>query len=294
MLRNLVANRPRPRSVDWSKLDWNNMGIDWASAYAAGLAAQNAAKASSTPVPSATEAASSAAVVTPAAVQTSASSTSDLGDAIESAVASLWNDLVGFANDITSFGTEVTASGSTGDFYSGNYGSPYGHNMMKVSSRSGYDYTNEFINTSGETITVVIWNKVGPDGQLLSGSALAPTKPSLTFALKAGASQIVAFQENSQVGWAQACDAKAASGAFATSWGEANFVKTGSGYDLSAIMNPNGNDYNMALSSTEVTCISDMTQNYWLKEYTPIGNSDGSCYVPSSTVTLTTKMGGYV
>lgn len=55
-----------------------------------------------------------------------------------------------------------------------------------------------------------------------------------------GESQIVAFQEDSQVGWAEATAAKTASGAFDTTWGEANFQAGGSGYDMSAIMNSAG------------------------------------------------------
>lgn len=63
---------------------------------------------------------------------------------------------------------------------------------------------------------------------------------------------------------------------------------------MSAIMNPNGNNYNMTISSVEATCVSDMTQNYWLTATDPVGSSDGSCFISQSTATLTTLMGGTV
>lgn len=232
-------------------------------------------------------AATNVATTTTAATVSTATSTA-------SSTAGLWDDLVGFSNSLTAFGGRSTTSGSAGDDYYGNCGVPYGSNIIKVDSRTGYSYTNEFINTSGESMTVVVWNKIGSDGQVLSGSALAPKSPALTFVLDVGASQIVAFDEDSQVGWAQAVSKFAASGAFATSWGEANFVSTGSGYDLSAIMNADGNDYSMTITSTEASCISDMTQNYWLTATDPVGDSDGSCYIAQDTATLTTKMGGTV
>jgi len=283
------------KDVDWDALDWKDMDVDWAAAYAAGQNTPAAAAApAATPAPAAAPAAAAsvaapaAKAVTPAVKDVSTSN---------SAAGALFEGLVGAANGLTAFGSPSSSSGSTGDFYYGNVGVPYGSNVIKVGSRAGYDFTNEFINTSGESITVVVWNKVGSDGQPLSGSALASKsgEPALTFALAPGASQIVAFQENSQVGWAQATSQLTASGAFATSWGEANFVSTGSGYDLSAILNPAGNNYNMAITSVEApACTSDPTQNYWLTASEPIGGSDGSCYIAQSTASLTTKMGGTI
>lgn len=256
-------------------------------------AAEYAAAAAVTPTSSA-KAATVAATSTSSSAQATSTS-SDLVSSLESDIETIWNKVVGYSNGRTTFGESSITSGSAGDNYYGNCGVPYGSNIIVVPSREGYDFTNEFINTSGETISVFIWNKIGSDGQVLSGSALAPTETALTFSLAAGASKIVAFGEDSQVGWAQACNKKAASGAFATTWGEANFVSTGSGYDMSAIMNPAGNTYNMSISSTEApACTSNMQDNYWLTATEPIGNSDGSCYISQSTATLTTYMGGYV
>ena len=277
------------------------MGIDWTSAYEAGQAEKTAAAAAAA-APVATTAAAAVAVATTAAAAAAQVPASSSGSSAVSDVADLWNGLVGAANSLTSFGQSTPSSGSEVS-YIGNIGYPVeGSNMMKVASTNGQKYTNNFINTSGSKMTVVIWNKAASQGlknplnaEANLGSCIAPVTPALTFALAPGANQIVAFAENTQIGWAQATGSKAASGAFATTWGEANFVSTGSGYDMSAIMNAAGNNYNMAISSAEApACTSDMTQNYWLTASQPIGNSDGSCYIAQSTATLTTKMGGTV
>ncbi|KAL3422179.1 Allergen Asp f 4 [Phlyctema vagabunda] len=281
---NMVYATIDGKLASWVNNFFGETATTASAASAATAPAVNAAKVSATATKSSTT-----------AKATSASDLIDtITDGIDDAVSDLWNDLKGFSNDLTEFGASTVASGALGDFYSGNCGSPYGSNMIKVSSRSGYDFTNEFINTSGETITVVVWNKIGSDGQILSGSALAPKSPALTFALKPGKSQIVAFDDNSQVGWAQATSDLAFSGAFATTWGEGQFRKEGSGVDVSAIMNAKGNNYNMSITTSEISCISDMTQNMWLTDTTPVGDSNGSCYIPGSTATVTTTMGGTV
>lgn len=282
------------KDVDWAALDWSAMGINWSKAYEEGQASKTAAAA-----PAATTAtvATTPAAAAPATT-TSASSdniVSDVASAVESGVVALFEGLAGVSNSRTSFGSSSGSSGVAGDSYVGNYGSPYGSNIIKVDSTAGYDFTATFTNSQSEPITVNIWNKVGPDFQPLSGSALAPKSTTLTFALKAGASQVVAFMENSQVAWAQACSQTATSGAYATTWGEANFLGTGSGYDVSAIMNSAGNNYDMSITSQEApACTSDMTQNYWLTATQPIGGSDGSCFIAQSTATLKVVMGGTV
>ncbi|KAM0160759.1 hypothetical protein ACHAPG_002823 [Botrytis cinerea] len=308
---------------DWTALDWADMGINWSSAYAEGQASKtSAAAAASTDSGSAaaaienlaenkiaayhTTSASVAASTTAAASSvtsfaTSASSSKSTAKASStssssSPLESLWDDLVGFANEFTSFGARTSSTGSEVGA-TGNIGSPEGSNMMKVSSASGYDFTANFINTSGKSMTVVVWNKAatGTDGKIWPnlGSCLATTNPTLNFALAPGEKQIVAFDEDSLVGWAEACSETIASGAFATTWGEASFNPGASGYDMSAIVNVGGNDYNMSISSVEAPqCTSDPTQNYWLTDTQPIGNSDGSCYISQDTATLTVKMGG--
>ncbi|PBP22454.1 allergen Asp f 4 [Diplocarpon rosae] len=282
------------------------MGIDWTKAYEEGKATPTTPPAAdATPaVPAAAYAVNTtpppvetpsyeADPVTPSPVSTSPASGYKTGGSVSSGSSSdLWRGLVGAANDITEFGSIVAAYGATGDFHMGNYGRPYGHNLMKVASTSGYDFTTTFVNTASEPMTINCWNKVGPDILPLSGSALAPKNTTLTMYLKPGASQVVAVQENSQIACSEATDNFAASGAFAESWFEANFVPTGSGYDLSAIMSSGGNNYDMSIACEEVECISDPTQNFWVAEFKPVGGSDGSCYVPPGPMHLTAKFGG--
>jgi hypothetical protein len=200
------------------------MGIDWSSAWAAGQATKTAAAAPVETTTAAAEVASVTATTTAAAAKAATTTAASLITTIESDVATLWNDLVGIANDFTEFGKPTTGSGSDVSAI-GNIGDAQGSNMIKVSSRKGYDFTNEFINTSGESITVVIWNKAysttgnAADAEANLGSCVAPKTPILTFALSKGASQIVAFQANTQIGFCQATSDIAESGAFATTWG---------------------------------------------------------------------------
>merc|ERR1711977_818455 len=164
------------KDVDWESLDWANMDVDWKSAYAAGQATSTAAPvAVATPtVAVAKAAATTAAAKSSAADTVSASSVvSDIADDLSS----LLGGLIGASNPRSSFGTASAEEGQLGDFYRGNCGSPYGSNIIKVSSTSGYDFTNTFVNTGSKTMVINIWNKIGPDGQILSGSALAQRTP---------------------------------------------------------------------------------------------------------------------
>jgi hypothetical protein len=277
------------------------MGINWSAAWAAG---QSTSTPTPTPTPTHTPTPSpevhAQIVSTPAAAAPATSSAANLVSAVEQGVASLFGGLVGLANDLVAFG-ESTATAGSGVGSVGNIGSPQCSNMIKVNSVGSNAFTNNFINTSPEAMTVVLWNKGfdGPNGvEANLGSAVAPETPCLTFALNPGQNQIVAFQADTSYGWAQATSAKTPSGAFATSWGEGTVGNGGSGYDLSTILNPNGNNYIMSITAAEVSCTSDNSQNYWIavdnnpNNPQPVGTSDGSCYVPGNSATLTTKMGG--
>jgi len=272
------------------------MGVDWASAYAAGQASKTASAAPAVATP-AVVAAVKASPTPVAGSSPSAAASSSSGSSSSSTnniVDSLLGGVIGAANKLTSFGSPVSPSGALGDNYRGNYGSPYGSNVIKVDSVGDHAYTNTFKNTQSKSIIVNIWNKVGPDMQVLSGSALAPKDTTLTFTLAPGASQVVAFQENSQIAWAEVCSETTPSGAFKTTWGEANFVKSGSGYDVSAINNAN-NNYAMTITSNEAPqCTSSRTENFWLTDSKPIGTSDGSCFIAQNTATLQTIMGGTI
>lgn len=287
-------------NVDWSALDWDNMGIDWASAYAAGQHTSTSATPVATPLPVVTPAAPAAA---PAETHTNAPAAA--AGAIFSEAKSAFSGLVGMANGLSKFGSATASSGSEVGAI-GNIGDAQGSNMIQVDSTAGQDFTITFINTSGKAITVVIWNKAySPSGKAVDavanlGASMAPTHPALTINLAPGASGIAAFMAGTQGSFAQACDRIAMSGAYATTWGEFNFLHGGSGYDMSAIMNSLGNKYSMTMTSVEAPqCTSDPTQNYWTTDTgfpegtpKPIGNSDGSCFIAQSTAHLTVKMGG--
>jgi hypothetical protein len=291
----VIANRAD--SVDYSQIDYSKLDVDWAAAYAAGQASKTAVAAVA-----ATAAAPAAAVAGAAFAEKAGSKVSSAVAAASSIVKSAGSSLeilggvVGFSNHLTSFGGLSTKSYAVGDHAVNNVGTPYGSNIIKVDSAEGYDFTNTFVNTQKQAITIYVWNKVGADGQDLSGSTDAPKKCALTFSLAPGASQTIAVQENSNIGWAEATTSlRKDSGSFDTSYGEVTFLSKGSGYDLSAIPNTAGNVYDMSITSVEApACTSDMTQNYWLTATQPIGNSDGSCFISQSTAHLTTKMGGNV
>lgn len=285
------------KGVDYEKMDWENMGVDWTSAWAAGQSktvapapAQTPAAASSAPAPAATTPAASG-----GAFKEVATSANSIVDDLED----LWDGLVGCSNSRTSFGKYLVLSGGTdggaglaGDFQNGNIGDPYGSNIMKVNSVEGYDFTNTFVNTQSKSITINIWNKGGSDHKPLSGASMAPKDTTLTFTLKPGAKQIVAFMDRSYVSWAEPCSKTSFEGSYATTWGEGKFQSDGSGFDVSAIKNANGNDYDMSITADETPCVSDKNQNMWLTPDHPVGGSNGSCYVPGSKMHLVTKMGG--
>ncbi|KAG9247806.1 hypothetical protein BJ878DRAFT_135237 [Calycina marina] len=307
------------KDVDWDSLDWDSMGIDWTSAWAAG---QKTAQATATNVPVSTttvavavkptvspmvavEKTSTSSVVVAVSSGVEAASAASSSVAVKSSssdATTAWSSIEGLANKLalTEFGESTESSGSEVS-YIGNIGSPQCSNMLLVDSVGDNTYTNTFENTSDEPMTIMVWNKSYDNGDSVEanlGSSMAPTSPGINITLAVGESQVVAFDENTQIGWAQATTDIAASGAFATTWGEANFVSTGCGYDVSAIMNVNCNTYNMTITSTEATCISSMTENMWIGEDCnpedpiPVGTSDGSCYISAGSCTMYTKMGG--
>jgi len=276
-------------------INWNDLGIDWSSAWAEGQKKTSVAPAPTSTTAAAPAPATTSAAPTGATFKEKPNSSNSIVDDLED----LWNGIVGASNDRTSFGSSrILGGGSSGgaglagDFENGNIGSPYGSNIIKVASTEGYDFTNTFVNTQSKAISINIWNKGGSDLQPLSGASLAPKDTALTFTLAPGAKQVVAFADVSYVAWAQPCSETTFAGSFSTTWGEAKFQSTGSGYDVSAINN-SANDYKMTITSEENPgCTSDKDQNMWLTDSTPVGGSNGSCYVPGSKMHLTTKMGG--
>lgn len=143
-------------------------------------------------------------------------------------------------HSILGFGGITNSSGS-GVQYSGNVGIPYGSNIIEVppAQASQYKYVVRFEGRGkAENWTVVVWNKIGPDGIIGGWYGKACKK----FTLAAGQIRYIAFDENSQGGWAAAPGSLVpvdANGGYASTWGEFDFGSTvnlgWSGFDVSAI-----------------------------------------------------------
>ncbi|KAB8234002.1 putative allergen Asp F4-like [Aspergillus alliaceus] len=139
----------------------------------------------------------------------------------------------------TGFGKRTSSSGS-GIEYRGNIGSPWGSNILEVSPSNAYQYKYvvQFSGSNTEDWTVVIWNKVGPDGKLDGWYG----NSALKFTLGAGETKYVAFDENSQGAWGAAKGSSLPTddyGGYSCTWGEFDFGNTSnkgwSGWDVSAI-----------------------------------------------------------
>jgi hypothetical protein len=94
----------------------------------------------------------------------------------------------------TGFGGRTQSSGS-GVSYRGNVGRPYGSNIIEVSSMDAkkYQYVVQFDGPKMGQWTLVIWNKIGPDG-LVDGWFGHACK---TFTLAPGETLYIAFAEDS-------------------------------------------------------------------------------------------------
>jgi hypothetical protein len=131
------------------------------------------------------------------------------------------------------------------DHYIGNVGRPYGSNMIFIdeSEKGGYKYTMTITNIEDAETNYIVWNKSGKDGRPQSGMG---SEPNLKFTLGARKSQMIAFDENSQVAFSRDCERNKLGGNLPDcTWGEADFgdLRNGgwSGYDCSSIQNSKGN-----------------------------------------------------
>lgn len=126
-----------------------------------------------------------------------------------------------------------------------NVGLPYGSNIIEVAADQAnqYKYVVRFNGPAeGEDWSVVIWNKLGPDG--IQGGWYG--KACRELILAAGQSRFVAFDEDSQGGWAASPGSTMpldADGGYASTWGVFDFgssVNNGrSRFDVSAIQAQN-------------------------------------------------------
>ncbi|CAG8893498.1 unnamed protein product [Penicillium egyptiacum] len=137
------------------------------------------------------------------------------------------------------FGGSTSSSGS-GETYSGNVGSPYGSNIISIdaSSAPNYKYVAQFTGSNTEDWTVAIFNKYGPDGKMTGWHGNACN----TFTLSPGQTKYVAFDEDTNGGWAAAKGSTIPTdsmGGYASTWGEFDFGSTTnngwSGFDVSVI-----------------------------------------------------------
>lgn len=132
-----------------------------------------------------------------------------------------------------------TASGGSGVSYKGNVGNPWGSNMIQVSESDASKYKNviQFKGENEEPWKVVLWNKIGPNGQMTGWYG----NSALTFELSSGDTKYVAFDDDTQGGFgaAQGSIPTDKSGGWASTWGEFDFKSDGnggwSGFDVSAI-----------------------------------------------------------
>jgi hypothetical protein len=174
------------------------------------------------------------------ATATSAASSS----ASSSSSNSAWTSLpASGAASTDGFGASTGSSGSSVT-YSGNVGNPYGSNIIEVSAEDAnqYKYVAQFQGSNTDDWTVAIWNKYSSDGTMDGwyGNACK------TFTLSAGETVYIAFDDDSQGGWAAAEGSTIptdSDGGYASTWGEFDFGSTTnngwSGFDVSDIQAAN-------------------------------------------------------
>lgn len=183
----------------------------------------------------------------------------------------------------------VTSSSGSGNTYTGNVGNPYGSNIIEVSASeaSSYKYVMQFKGSNTDDWTVAIWNKYGSDGKMDGwyGNAVK------TFTLASGATKYIAFDEDTNGGFAAASGSTIptdTNGGYASTWGEFDFgstVNSGwSGFDVSAIaaqsagLSVQGMQICDALGSTcsSITTNAATVSNAYTKAETDIGGIGGN------------------
>ena len=137
------------------------------------------------------------------------------------------------------FGARTSSSGTDVN-YKGNIGSPWGSNIIEVSpdQASNYKHVTQFKGSNVKPWTLVFWNKMGLDGKLDGWYG----QTALKLSLHPGETKYVAYDDDSQGGWAAAEGdevPKDLYGGWAATWGEFDFSSSAnngwSGWDVSAI-----------------------------------------------------------
>ncbi|MFY2561939.1 hypothetical protein ACN469_30375 [Corallococcus terminator] len=173
-----------------------------------------------------------------------------------------------------------------------NVGSPYNSNIQLIDAgqKDQFKYTNTFKNTTNEPQTITLWNKTGQNGNPNDGQNFDKSTP-VTFTLKPGQSQTLAFDSNTSIAWSVSKDGSGKPGANSgQTWGEATFANSGtgwSGYDTSQIA-PAGHNGKMSISN--VANGHTVTEaNAWQTEQDdPAGKDVG---VPAGPLHLKTELG---
>ncbi|KAJ5295439.1 hypothetical protein N7508_010260 [Penicillium antarcticum] len=133
-----------------------------------------------------------------------------------------------------------TAPHGTEIHYKGNVGKPWGSNIITVSPEEAhnYKYVAQFHGAQDKPWTVVVWNKMGPDGKMTGWYGHS----ALTFSIAPRETRYVAFDEDSEGAWGAAPGhslPKDQWGGYSCTWGEFTFgdgENNGwSGWDVSAI-----------------------------------------------------------
>jgi len=208
---------------------------------------------------------------------------------VERRQASGWTSTPSSGSYSTSgFGSSTSSSG-TGVTYAGNVGNPYGSNIIEVSASdaSQYKYVAQFQGSNTDPWTVAIFNKYGSDGQMDGWYGRACN----TFTLAAGETKYIAFDDDSQGGWAAASGSTIPTdqaGGYASTWGEFDFGSTTnngwSGFDVSAIAAQNaglsvsGMKICDAISSTcsSITQDAGVVDNAYTAAQTDVGGIGGN------------------
>lgn len=124
--------------------------------------------------------------------------------------------------------------------YVGNVGKPWGSNIITVSDTEAhsYKYVAKFSGSNDSPWTVVVWNKIGPEGKMNGWYG----NSAVTFTLAPGETRYVAFDEDSEGAWGAAPGDHLPTdhwGGYSCTWGEFSFGDAEnngwSGWDVSAI-----------------------------------------------------------
>lgn len=237
-----ARHRHSHQKRDMSSVDWNDKsnykGVDWNTVKYNGAAPIPAPSVPDKKVADVAPAAAPSVPENKAAASVTASSSAPATSSASAPAQSSSSETASGGSSTSGFGgqTEPKDDGVPADRV-GNLGIPYGSNMKKISESdvASHKYTNVISNTGSADITVIVWNKACPDGNVAGWSC-----PNMKLQIPAGGKQALAFDEDSQGGLSLDCGTDPARGGVPNCpWGEFDFgnkKNSGwSGYDRSTI-----------------------------------------------------------